>query len=240
MEFIPNQSKLEFDEPSHTYTFEGQELTSVSRVIHSYSQKFDEDGVIAARCAAKNGITIEEQRDEWKKINADSIVRGHSFHSDLETYIKTKKIPNTSNKEVIKQFSKIKFKGKLYSEVRLFNVEFGIAGTSDILEVLPDGSINIWDLKSNKAIKTFSFGRKMQYPLHRIWDANAYHYSIQLETYKFMLEEAGWWVRDLTLLHIDPTNDKLKHIPVEPCRQDVIRMLTHFRENYGKNDLPKS
>ncbi len=237
MEFIPNQQKLEFDAPSHTYTFEGQKLTSVSNIIKQYSHPFDEDGSILAKKAAENGISIEEQRAAWKKINEDSIIRGNSFHKDLEIYIKTKKVADTHNKKIIKQFAKIKFKGKLYSEVRLFNLEFGIAGTSDILELMPDNSIRIWDLKSNKKLNTYSWGRKMKYPLNNYWDANMYHYTIQLEIYKFMLEKAGWWVDNLTLLFIDPKTETLKQIPVQGRREDIIHLLNHYCRK--KNNLQK-
>lgn len=232
MVFIAGQNEVKLDEESHVYTRNGERLTSVSRLIHNYTNEFDEDGVITARCAARNGLTVEEQKAEWRKINEDSIIRGHSFHDDLETYIKTKKVPDINNQEIIKQFSKIKFDGLLYSEVRLWHNQYKIAGTSDIIELLPDNSLNIWDLKSNKKITGYSWGRKMLYPLNHIWDANLYHYTIQLQLYKFMLEEAGWWVRNMTILFIDPKKNKLKQIPINGCRDDVIMMLEHYQKNY--------
>lgn len=232
MEFIPGQVKLSFKPETHQYFHNNIEFCSVSKLIERYKNPFDPNGEIIARKAAENGITIEEQRARWKKINEESIIRGHSFHSDLESYIKTKKIPKTDNEDIIRQFSKIKFKGMLFSEVRLWNLEYRIAGTTDLIELLPNKSINLLDLKTNKNIRKFSWKKRMLPPLDYYWDANYYHYSIQLEIYKFMLEEAGWWVNSTTLLYIDPQTNLLTHIPVQARREDILNVLEHHRETY--------
>lgn len=233
MIFLQNQHKLYFDEPSHTYTFEGQNLVSISSLLKNYGQPFDSDGIIVARKAAENGITVKEQKEIWEKIGKDSRDKGTAFHADAEYYIKTKKIPNTINKTLIKQFSKIKFKGVLFSEIRLFCLEYGIAGTTDIIEVLRDGSLGIWDFKTNAAKKMtrFSFGKKMKYPLNHIWDSVIDKYELQISAYAFMLECAGWWINDLTLLHIDTDKQQIKKIPMKNRRNDVINMLEHYRQN---------
>ena len=235
MEFIPNQQKLEFDAPSHTYTFEGQKLTSVSNIIKQYSVPFDGDGSILAKKAAENGVSIKEQKAEWEKKGEDARNRGTLLHADIENYIKTKKIPETDNKKLVKKFSKIKFKGALYSEVRLFDVYYGVAGTTDLIEILKDGSINLYDVKSNakRKMSSFSFGRKMFYPLSNIWDSVLDKYSIQLSTYGYMLEQAGWWVNSLTILHADYDKQEIKEMPMQNRRNDVINMLNHYKENYA-------
>lgn len=242
MIFIPNQEKLEFDAPSHTYTFEGQKLQSVSSIIHHYAQPFDPDGSLLAKKAAENGMSIKDQKAEWEKKGEDARNRGTLLHTDIENYIKTKKIPNTDNKKLVKQFSKIKFKGKLYSEVRLFHVKYGVAGTTDLIEILKDGSINLFDIKTNakKKMSSFSFGRKMLYPLNRTWDSVLDKYSIQLSVYGYMLEEAGWWVNSLTILHADYDKQEIKEMPMENRRNDVINMLEHYRENLTAKNLPNS
>jgi CRISPR/Cas system-associated exonuclease Cas4 (RecB family) len=233
MIFIPNQDNLIFEPIAHTYSFSGQKLTSVSAVISQYSTPFDVDGVITARKASENGLTIEEQKLAWKKIGDESRERGTLFHADAENYIKTKKIPNTDNKKLIKQFSKIKFKGLLFSETRLFNLHYGIAGTTDLIEVFSDNSISLADYKTNQAKKMsrFSFGRKMLYPLNYTFDSTLDKYEIQMSLYAYMLEEAGWWVKNLTIYHIDYDKQLIKPIPMTYRRKDVIRVLEHFKQN---------
>lgn len=233
MIFLSGQSNLEFEPVSHVYKYNGRELISVSSLISQYSTPFDVDGTITARKAAENGLTIEEQKSAWLKIGDESRNKGTQFHADIENYIKTKKIPNTPNKKLVKQFAKFKFKGALYSEVRLFNLFYGIAGTTDLIEVLPNNSINIFDLKTNKAKKMtrFSFGRKMLYPINNIFDSTLDKYEIQLSIYGYMLEEAGWWVNSLTIYHVDYDKQMIKIIPMNNRRKDVIRMLEHYKQN---------
>lgn len=211
-------------------------LTSISKVISKYSIPFDKDGSIVAKKAAENNITIGEQKAIWEKKGLDSRTKGTEFHKDVETYLKTKKIPNTSNKKLVKQFSKIKFNGILYSEVRLFSSIYGIAGTTDLVELLKDNSISLSDFKTNAKLSSYSFGKKMLYPLNNIWDSVMDKYTIQISAYAYMLEKAGWWIRDLNIFHIDYIKEKIKHIPMENRRNDVIRMLEHYRENYYEND----
>ena len=233
MEFIPEQSKLEFEPVSHTYSFGGQKLTSVSAILKEYSNPFDADGKIVARKAAENGLTVEEQKAIWEKAGKDSREKGTLFHSDAENYIKTKKIPNTPNKKLIKEFSKIKFKGALFSEIRLFNLYYGVAGTTDLVEVFPDNSISLADYKTSQAkrMSRFSFGRKMLYPLNYTWDSTLDKFEIQMSIYAYMLEDAGWWVRKLTVYHIDYDKQKIKEFPMQNRRKDVIRMLEHHKQN---------
>lgn len=233
MIFLPDQSKLEFDEPSHTYTFEGKKLESVNKVLSKYSIPFDHDGKILARKAAENGITVLEQKAIWERKGLESRIKGTAFHVDIESYLKTKRIPDTSNKKLVKQFSKIKFKNALYSEIKLYNLTFEIAGTTDIIEVFKDNSISLFDIKTSQAkkITRYSFGRKMLYPLNHIWDSPLDKYELQLSTYAYMLEEAGWWVRNLIIFHIDYDKEKIKQIPMQNRRNDIINMLEHYKQN---------
>ena len=235
MIFLPGQEKLQFEPESHIYTYENKELLSVSNLIKLYSTPFDVDGTITARKAAENGITVEEQRALWDKIGDDSRTRGTAFHADAEHYIKTKKILNTPNKKLVKQFSKLKFKGALYSETRLFNLNYGIAGTTDLIEVLPDNSISLLDFKTTQAKKMsrFSYGRKMLYPLNRIWDSTLDKFEIQVSLYSYMLEEAGWWIQDLNVLHIDIEKQAIKLFHLTYRRNDIINMLEHYKENHA-------
>lgn len=233
MEFIPGQKKLEFSAIDHIYTYHGKILDNVSSIIKKYSVPFDQDGSITARKAAENGITVEEQRKEWDEIGRLSREKGTAFHHDIEQYIKTKKIPQTDNKDLIKQFAALKLKGALYSEIRLHSIKYGIAGTADLLQVFPNGIINVWDAKTTQAKKMsrYSWGRRMLYPLDHLYDSELDKFELQLSTYSFMLENAGWWIKDLIVLHIDYDKRKIKEFPLQYRRNDVILMLDHYKNN---------
>jgi len=116
----------------------------------------------------------------------------------------------------------------------LFHEDYGVAGTTDLIEVLPANTISLGDYKTNaKGITKYSWGRRMMYPLDHIFDANYYHYEIQMSTYAFMLEEAGWWVKEMTIYYINMKKGIIERIPMQNRRNDVINMLEHYRENYS-------
>lgn len=80
----------------------------------------------------------------------------------------------------------------------------------------------------------FSWGRKMLYPLNHIWDSTIDKYELQLSTYAFMLEEAGWWINEIKIIHVDQEKRVLREIPLQNRREDVIIMLEHYLENKYK------
>lgn len=234
VEFISGQSKLEFDSAAHVYTYQGKKLESVNSILKKYSIPFDEDGSIIARKASENGITVEEQRKIWDEAGRISRERGTAFHNDIEQYIKTKKIPNTNNKDLIKQFVDLKLQGLLFPEVRLHNLSYSIAGTTDLIQLNRNGSINCLDFKTNQAKKMsrFSWRKKMLYPLNHISDSVLDKFELQLSTYGFMLELAGWWIKELKVIHIDYNKGQIKELPMQYRIDDVKIMLEHYKENY--------
>ena len=133
-----DQDKIYFDDDTHSYFSKetGTRLISPTTIIKKYSAPFDPDGSILKRCAAKEGITPEELNAKWKKLGADSIVKGHSVHDSFEQYIKTGEIVIDGNEDIIQDFKeKVKTEGELYPEVTLFSLEYGIAGRTDLVEI---------------------------------------------------------------------------------------------------------
>lgn len=112
-----------------------------------------------------------------------------------------------------------------------------VAGQIDLL--IKDGNdIIIVDYKTNKEIKKHSYFDKnkfsrimMKYPLNNIEDCNFYHYSLQLSTYAYLLQQIKpeLNIKKLTLIHIDH-NDKITEYTVDYLKNDVERMLKHYKK----------
>lgn len=112
-----------------------------------------------------------------------------------------------------------------------------VAGQIDLL--IKDGNdIIIADYKTNKEIKKHSyfdknkFGRiMMKYPLNNIEDCNFYHYSLQLSTYAYLLQQIKpeLNIKKLMLIHIDH-DDKITEYTVDYLKNDVERMLKHYKK----------
>lgn len=112
-----------------------------------------------------------------------------------------------------------------------------VAGQIDLL--IKDGNdIIIADYKTNKEIKKYSYFDKnkfsrimMKYPLNNIEDCNFYHYSLQLSTYAYLLQQIKpeLNIKKLMLIHIDH-DDKITEYTVDYLKNDVERMLKHYKK----------
>jgi len=112
-----------------------------------------------------------------------------------------------------------------------------VAGQIDLL-VKKGNDIWIIDWKTNKKIEKTSYYNKtthqhtmMKYPLNNLMDTNFWHYSLQLSTYAYLLQQINpeFNIRGLKLVHID--HDNVQHeYDVEYLKDDVERMLKHFKK----------
>lgn len=224
---------INFDPKEHKYTTkEGKRLISVSQLIKLYCQPFDPTGVIIRKCAAKEGVTVEELRKRWDGMRDSACETGHDFHSSVEYYIKTGKILKNDYEKYTKQFSDYFFEGKLYSETIIYEPDL-YAGTVDIIEELPGREIIILDLKQNKNLRKFSFGKKtMLPPLDHLQDSLFNHYVVQLSLYAYILDQRGYWINSLGIVYMNRKTEELEHHPTKYLRKDVITMLEHYKQNH--------
>ena len=235
MKFLPGKDKIDFNEEKHLYSLNGENFTSVSSLIHLYAPKFDESGEILERCALKKGISPEELRKQWDYERDSACDRGHILHKELEYWIEKRKIKkNFKYKEQIKQISNIPFKGKLLSEITLYSVPLGIAGTSDIIEELDNKNSGIWDMKQNKKLSDKSFYTRGQgysymfYPINHLMNCNMVHYALQLSLYQILLEESGYKVQNKTLIYAPPKETNIQIIPLKDLKKEAEDIINHF------------
>ncbi len=233
---------IKFDEGKHKYyDSKGKELISVTTLIHKFVKPFDKDGDIVKNCAEREGIPVKEMQKRWDDERIRSCVYGTSVHKQIEDFILTGKIENTPDKDVVEEFAKIKFNGKLYSEVRLHSAKLGIAGTTDLVEYNEKtNSCRIYDFKTNKALKKNGFkGEKMLPPLQFFESCNFNHYILQLNTYAHILEEWGFWVtsNSLTILYINPKTRKIDTHAIPDMRSEVEKMLKYYKKPPKNYDI---
>jgi hypothetical protein len=231
MNLLEINKEIIFDGPSHTYkTKNGKEFTSVSKLLDNYKPEFDPQGYIIRRVAQRDGLTINEVRAKWDKIRDDACDRGHSLHRQLEYFIKTGKILNDDFKDVVKQFKKIKFTGKLFSEVQVHSPTFYIAGTTDVVELLDNNEINIGDFKQNKKLdKKSKYRNKLLYPLEDKEECEFQVYTLQINLYSFMLSEHGYKTKNMVLYYMNPETRILESHTIPDAQKDVKLLLNHWK-----------
>ena len=73
------------------------------------------------------------------------------------------------------------------TELPMYHAGLNIAGTIDCLCFDKNGEVVIWDWKRSKDIRT-DCQRQMLPPLQHLPDCNYYHYALQLNLYRYILE----------------------------------------------------
>lgn len=238
--FITDVKKIRFDETEHKYWFGDKQLISVTTFIKEFTEEFDKTGAILKRCAAKEGIPPEELKARWKKKADDSCVVGTKFHEDAEHFIKTGEILNGENKDLIEKFKLINHpKGKVFSETIVFDIDLGIAGMVDYIE-LYGNKIVVKDFKTNsKCPDNYAYGKMMKPPLDFLPASKLSIYALQINIYLYLLSSNyGYEVgNDNCLYWIDRKKRDIKVIPISYSPENVISAISHW--TYIKNLTPE-
>lgn len=229
---------LKFNKKKHEYSIKDKKLESVTRFVHSFFSEFDAKEVarklskIPKNKVEKKGVRYFLK--EWKQ-NADD---GTTVHNTLEKFVKQGLKPDEiSNNKVIQAIAYLEsiFKeGDIYlPECQLYDEDYELAGTLDLLVIHPDGTADIIDYKTNKAIKDKAY-KKSQVglgPCSDLPDCNFVHYSLQLSAYGKMIEKnRNLRINELTLLHL--REDSVLPISIDYSKygEYVTKMIQYKKE----------
>jgi hypothetical protein len=189
---------------------------------------------------------------EWAEKRDASCIRGTNIHRGFE-------VDNLAGKS--KELKHLGLGGK-FSTVINNKIEYGIkgvypelllsyissdgvlriAGQADLI-IIDEGEVFVLDYKTNSKIDLKSFydskARKastMKYPLNNIQDSNFWHYTMQLSTYAYMIQniDPRFEIKKLTLIHIDH-EDKVTYYDCEYLKNDVERMFQFYKQEVEYN-----
>lgn len=153
--------------------------------------------------------------------------------------------PNTSDEwlfflKFVKAFPNLK---PYRTEWVVYNEDIKLAGSIDMVYENPDGTLSIYDWKRVKEItKTNSFNKfAVTNCINHLPDTNFWHYSLQLNTYKVLLEEKyGKIVKDLYLVRLHPNNTK-KTFDLIKCadlKKEVYSLFEYRKIQLLNNSSP--
>jgi len=248
-----------FDEEHHIYSLKSdplQKFTSVTTVIHELFPVFDADIVIDKMMKSKKwsqseyfGMTKQEIKDLWNQRGKDASAKGTILHNNIEFYMNNENcddhrsllektalssIPNSSDEwqyflQFVKDFPDMK---PFRTEWRVYALPEGIAGSIDMTYINDDGTLSIYDWKRSKEIKTENKYQSSEHPYFaHLPDCNFYHYSMQLNTYKAILElYYGYKVRDLFLIILHPVNSSYLKIECADLQKEVSGLFEERRQ----------
>lgn len=239
---------IEFDEPTHKYTINGDSnYISVTTLIHLQFEKFDNEKIINGILNNKRMTdstykyfrkTKEDILSEWDKNCVSASTAGTKLHFDIECFYNGIENENTSIEyKYFKQFvsdheNLVPFR----TEWTVYFDEVRLAGSIDmVFQDKYTKKYHIYDWKRVKEISyDSSFGKFAITPcIKHIPDTNFWHYSIQLCTYKAILEEKyGMKIDDLYLIVCHPDNPSYEKIECFDLPKEV-----HDLFEYRKSTL---
>ena len=245
----PQGWDIEFFEDTHKYIsyINGQQIDYVSgtQFLHKFFPPFDPNDEIARRCAAKEGVTVEEIKEKWTKAGKEASALGTRVHECCEDIeLGRKDLRNTpQNAKEEKMFKNaVTMAKRFYNQLDILGVEkivfspsLRIAGTIDLLaRSRKDGTYILGDHKTNKSIdmedKWNKFALK---PIEHLHNINFNLYSLQLNLYQYLLKHEGYVSKDskfiMFLNHI--TENQAKIIQLPNMQNEIKDMLIEYLSN---------
>jgi len=218
---------ITFDEGPHIYTIDGDSsFTSSTTWVHKHFGHFDADVIITKMMSSKRwpqskyySKTRQDIKDEWEKNRDEAATAGTKMHYDIECFYNNNVIINDSDEyNYFKTFESDYSHLKPYrTEWEVFDKELKIAGSIDMTYEDEDGNIVIYDWKRSKEIKKENRYQSSITPgLEHLPDTNFWHYSLQLNIYKYLLEKNyGKKVVGMFLVCLHPNNKNHSYIRLE-------------------------
>ena len=237
---------ISFDEGPHIYTIDGDsDYISVTTFVHSHFEHFDADKIIDNMMKnpikwQKNkyyGRSKKEIKDLWDKNRDEAADAGTKMHYDIECYYNNN--PNQNNSIEYQYFNNyLQFHNHLKpyrTEWMVWDKELKFAGSIDMVYEEDDGTLSIYDWKRCKEIKKVNSFNKYSTNeiISHLPDTNYWHYALQLNIYKALLEKNyDKKIKDLYLvcLHPDSKHKNFEKIKVVDL-QNEVKELFEERKN---------
>jgi len=238
--------RIKFYEEGHRYTVDGKEgFTSVTTWNHHHFPQFNADSIIDKMMKGKNWLIKEKNQKYWdistdkpktrsdiKKMwdaNRDAAAAaGTAMHYDIECYYNKISTNNTSIEYIYFQNFWEDFQKEhpylvpYRTEWTVFHEEMRLTGSIDMVyqDIRDDtgNTLVIYDWKRCGEISHENmFSCAITPVIKHLPDTNFWHYSLQLNTYKKILEtKYGKTVTNLALvvLHPDNKNYQIHEVPI--------------------------
>jgi hypothetical protein len=209
------------------------------------------------------GLTPEQIKSQWCANGSSVSSSGTDMHFQIECFMNNRTLhSNYTHKELYEdymsytseeelkqmplewqyfiQFVKDTPQLKPYrTEWLIYNEELKLAGSIDMVYENPDGTLSIYDWKRSKEITRINnFNRfALTQSICHMPDSNFWHYALQLNTYRVLLEQKyGKKVVELKLvrLHPDAKEKTYELIPLPDLKREIEDL---FQEKKQTNNL---
>ena len=249
----PRDAHIAFDEPTHKYYVNGscQGNISCTGFIHEFFGHFDGKKILTKMRKGPNwatskyyGKTDEEIMAEWSANGKEASAAGTAMHLAIEQYMHgaySEIDPVVQTTPEWKYFQK--FWDECGHDLEPYRSEWEVftdalepfqgerkiklCGSIDMVyRRKSDGKFVIYDWKRSKEIKSENpFGSGLA-PLEHLPDTNYWHYTMQLNVYKWILEQYyGLEVADLYLVILHPDAPSYRRMRLNIMTDEVEDMI---------------
>lgn len=112
------------------------------------------------------------------------------------------------------------------TEWLVFDEEHKVAGSIDMVYMKPDGTLAIYDWKRIEELKTENKFQSGLGPVNHLPDTNYWHYSLQLNVYRYILQKHyGYVVSELALVVLHPNNSSWRVAKLNFMDEEVAGMM---------------
>ncbi len=214
---------IDFEPYEHIYIYNGrQRLLPVSSLVGYFFESFNALTAAERRCQ-NYSIPVEESLNQWDRIGTMASEVGTFMHAQTESYFRdgtfetiypfcyngeTEAISLEKEKQYFLQFVNDYAIKPYRQEWPVYDLKLNVAGTIDLICQEDDGTFTIYDWKrSSKVVNalgqpiTEGFNGKMSLNGINLPDTSFYHYCLQQNLYRYMLEtHYGIRVRAMNLV----------------------------------------
>lgn len=243
---------IQFDEGPHIYYVRGKTgYTSVTTWNHHHFPPFDTEKVLQNTVNSRKmqdpnykyyGMTADQIRAAWDANRDSAAAAGTKMHYDIECYYNGWEVKNDSIEfQYFKQFLKDYPNLKPYrTEWCVYYEELKLSGSIDMVFENEKGELLIYDWKRCKEIK-HDDGNYTKYSttpcISHLPDTNFWHYALQLNMYKTILEHKyGKKIVDLYLVCIHPENQyqTYERIQVPFLDKEMAELVEHRKQEIAQ------
>jgi ATP-dependent exoDNAse (exonuclease V) beta subunit len=233
-------SRISFEEGPHIYTIDGnRDFMSVTKWNHSHFPHFNAQKIINKMMNSPKwpqskyfGLSVEEIKTQWSENGRQASEAGTKMHYDIECFYNNMEVDNDS---VEYAYFTYFYKDHHYlkpfrTEWMIWDKELRFAGSIDMTFQREDGTIDIYDWKRCKDIKKSNqWESATTRCIDYLPNTNFWHYSLQLNTYKALLEKNyGVKVGDMYLVCLHPNKDNYIKMRCADLT-DEVQMLFELR-----------
>ena len=233
-----------FDEEPHIYYINGSsDNISITTFIHTLFPHFDPDKVIDKMQKSKNwcnsqyfGMTKDEIKQKWDNNKVIASTAGTKMHRDIELFYNNIKVYNNSIEysyfnNFLKDYPNLK---PYRTEWIVYDKKYKFAGSIDMVFKNENNEMIIYDWKRCKNITKENAYDNGYPPIDHLPHSNYWHYALQLNMYKMILEKNyNVKISGLFLLCLHPDNSNYLRFEIPELKHET-KSLFRYRQQQLK------